>query len=113
METAAHIVEWWLRPWARGQSPLSERAVRILALAATLCGTVLPAMMAAYGLDGWLWPVTFAVVTCGPVGMILADEGFERIDRAVGLRMSAGVRLILLFVGLSFGVLLGYVVAEP
>jgi hypothetical protein len=35
-----------------------------------LAGTVLPAMMLGYGLDGWLWPLTGAVVSCGPLGAI-------------------------------------------
>jgi signal transduction histidine kinase len=107
---AGGILAWWLEPWFLGGATFRERAMRILLLCGSLAFTVLPAMMAWYGIDGWLWPLTAAVVTLGPVGVLVVDELAERVDGATSpdRRLGAGIRLAVLPLGLVAGIAAAY-----
>jgi hypothetical protein len=63
-------------------SDLGTRVTRILALTAALSLVVLPAMMLHHGIDGWLWPLTAAVVVCVPIGVVGVDYLAELLDRS-------------------------------
>jgi signal transduction histidine kinase len=113
------LLVWWLDPWFRVGTRIQERALRIVLLSGALSVTVLPAMMAWYGIDGWLWPLTFAVVACAPLGIVLVDQLAELGDRvprdplAVNAperarRLSPGIRLLVLLLGLTLGIALAY-----
>jgi signal transduction histidine kinase len=123
MSRAARLLIWWLDPWMRIGSGSEQRAGRILLACGVLAGTVLPAMMLGYGLDGWLWPLTGAVLLCGPLGTLLLDQLAEWWDRgdampaapstesarvAPARRLSTGLRLLSLFGGLAVGLVVAY-----
>ncbi len=97
------MIDWLLRPWLERRG-FAVRAGRIAAAAGALTAVILPAMMLAFGPDGWWWDVTLSVGVTIPIGMALADALAEKARPGrLGL-----VRIFALFVGFALGMLAGY-----
>jgi signal transduction histidine kinase len=100
-------IEWLLRPWLRRESARA-RVGRISAVSGAIVLTVLPSMMLYYGLDGWWWDGTIAVVSMSWLGVVSLDALAQLLERR--FRLSGLVRVFFIVLGLAVGILLGYVV---
>ena len=102
-------IEWLLCPWV-GRAGAAARASRVLVVALGLTLVILPAMILYFGIDGWWWDTTVAVLCCAPLGIILLDNVAELVGRLAGRQVVGLSRVAMLFVGLSVGVLGGYAI---
>jgi hypothetical protein len=102
-------IEWLLRPWLRHESARA-RIGRISAVSGALVLTVLPSMMLYYGIDGWWWDGTLAVVSMSWLGVVACDGLAAALERISGRRFAGLSRVGFLALGLAAGILAGYVV---
>lgn len=100
-------IEWLLRPWLR-RDHARARIGRISTVCAALVLAVLPSMMLYYGLDGWWWDGTIAVVSMSWLGVVAFDALAQLIERR--RKLPGLARVLFIVLGLAVGILVGYVV---
>lgn len=102
-------IEWLLRPWL-GHQRARARIGRISAVSGALALTVLPSMMLYYGIDGWWWDGTLAVVSMSWLGVVAFDGLAATLERIRGRSLAGLSRVGFIALGLAVGILVGYVV---
>jgi len=102
-------IEWLLRPWL-DRTPARARIGRISTVSAALVLTVVPSMMLYFGIDGWWWDGTLAVVSMSWVGVVALDAVAEQVSRRRARALPGLVRVGFIVLGLALGIGLGYVV---
>lgn len=60
-------------------SSLLARGGRIYLVTGLLTALMLPTMLLAFGIDGWVWDLTLAVVVAAPLGLTLFDQLAEHL----------------------------------
>ncbi|MCC6621711.1 MAG: hypothetical protein IT385_10680 [Deltaproteobacteria bacterium] len=78
LEPGAHRARL-LRPWLMTGSSLLARGGRIYLVTGLLTALMLPTMLLAFGIDGWVWDLTLAVVVAAPLGLTLFDQLAEHL----------------------------------
>ncbi|HWB78492.1 MAG TPA: histidine kinase [Nannocystaceae bacterium] len=99
-------IEWLLRPWLR-RDRARARIGRISAVCGAIVLSVLPSMMLYYGLDGWWWDGTIAVVSMSWLGVVALDSLAQLVERR--RKLPGLARVLFIVLGLALGILLGYV----
>lgn len=122
-----------MRPWLDGEGGTGRRAGRVYLFVGLVAVAVVPAMIAHYGADGWLWHITASVLFFAPLVVVGVDALAERIGargaappaetagagarpsvvsrgRPSGARPKGPARLALLFAGAALGIFVGYAV---
>lgn len=102
-------IEWLLRPWL-DHAPARARIGRITTVSAALVFTVIPSMMLYFGIDGWWWDGTLAVVSMSWVGVVALDLVAELVSRSRARPLPGLARVGFIVLGLALGIGLGYVV---
>ena len=129
-EWSTALVERLLLPWRpapvdattsrRGTAArLGRRLLRDFALCSLLVALLLPPLLVWRGTDDWLWPLTISVWLSLPIGMVVAEEAFDALERwllrrgRIATRLPPGARLLGLFLGLAGGGAVGYLLPLP